>query len=90
MLVMFTKIEQFKDLSLLTIDIDYGVLGLGEVCALIESLTSELQPIILPGDHVGHVGYGYHPTIVSLVRQGTHDSSVGGQTGLVSGIHSLR
>lgn len=60
------------------------------MCALVESLTGEFQPILLPGDPVGHVGHGCHPTIVSLQTQSTHDSSVGGQTASVSGILSLR
>lgn len=78
------------DLSSLTIYTEFGNLDLGEVCALVESLTGEFQPILLPGDLVGHVGHGCHPTIVSLQTQSTHDSSVGGQTALVSGILSLR
>lgn len=78
------------DLRSLTIDTEFRDLGLGEVCALVESLTGEFQPILLPGDPVGHVGHGCHPTIVSLQTQSTHDSSVGGQTASVSGILSLR
>ncbi len=54
------------DLSSLTVDTEFGDLGLGEVCALVESLTGEFEPILLPGDPVGHVGHGCHPTIVSL------------------------
>lgn len=70
----------------LTIDSEFVNLGLGEVCALVESLTGEFQPILLPGDPVGHVGHGCHPTIVSLQTGSTYDSSVRGQTALVSGI----
>lgn len=71
-------------------DTEFGDLGLGEACALVESLTGEFQPILLPGDPVGDVGHGCHPTIISLQTESTHDSSVRGQTAMVSGILSLK
>lgn len=61
-----------------TIDDEIADLGFGEVCSLVESLAGELQPILLPGDPVGHVGHGCHPTIVSLQTQSTHDVRVAG------------
>lgn len=64
------------ELSALTKDAEFDDLGLGEVCALVERLTGELQAVILPGGLEGHVGHGCHPTMVSLQTQSTHDSSV--------------
>lgn len=69
----------------LTIDNECVRLGLGEACALVESLTGEFQPILLSRDPVGHIGYGCHPTIVSLQTGSTYDSSGRGQTAFVSG-----
>lgn len=87
---VYKKYNHFKKLHSLTVDSEFGDLGLREVCALVESLTGEFQSILLPGDSVGHVGHGCHPTIVSLQTQSTDDSSVGGQRALVSGILNLR
>lgn len=78
------KYKHLKKLNSLTVDSEFGDLGLGEMCAFVESLTGEFQPILFPGDLVGNVGHGCHPTIVSLQRQSTNESSVSGQRALVS------
>ena len=76
-LVKKKKKNAARSHSSLTVDADFFDLRLREVCALVESLTGEFQPVLLPGDPVGHVGHGCHPTIVSLQTEGAHGISVG-------------
>lgn len=48
----------------------------GGPCAVVKSLTGQLQSILLSGDPVGHIRLGCQPSIVPLQTQSIHDSLV--------------
>lgn len=56
----------------LTVDAECGRLGLGKECALVESLAGQGETVLRPGDLVGYVGHGCHPTMVPLHTQRAH------------------
>lgn len=51
----------------------------GRARAVVKSLAGQLQSIFLPGDVVGHVRRGCHPSVVSLQTRSAHDSLVRGE-----------
>lgn len=76
--------KQTCNTATLTIDNEHVALALGKVRALAKGLAGEFQPILLPGDSVGHVGHGCPPAVAPLQMENAHGGSGSGQAALVS------